>query len=175
MYNGTRLCDKYRCSNHKIIGCLSLCSITTTLRMNVSTKIRRNLRELEKYISASTHIFPTWFVLTIVIPLIPTPQAVSMVIYTLKVNTQWNKCHYILWLALMKLDIQKLAMDMCVFSIQKLVLKNFPPIKLCFRHHGIQQHISVIFWGTGKSITDLEKQAYKYDMLLFWKIRLGYT
>ena len=56
---------------------------------------------------------------------------------------------------------------MCLFSSQKLVLTNFPPIKLCFHQHGIQQNISVIFGGTGKSIIDIQKQAYKYDMLFF--------
>ena len=90
--------------------------------------MRRNLMEIEKYVSASTYIFPTWFVLTIVINLIQTPQAISMVIYPLTVNTQWNKCHSLLWLALIKLDIQKLAMDMSVFSSQKLVLTKKIPL-----------------------------------------------
>ena len=44
--------------------------------------------------------------------------------------------------------------------------KNIFLVKLIFHQHGIQQKIAVIFWVTGKIITDLEKQSYKYDMLL---------
>ena len=41
------------------------------------------------------------------------------------------------------------------------------PIKLCFFQSGIQTNITVIFWGTGRGIVDFDKQAYKYDVLLF--------
>ena len=43
----------------------------------------------------------------------------------------------------------------------------FPPIKLCLCQSGIQQKIAVIFCGTGSSIADFDKQAYKDDVIFF--------
>ena len=63
-----------------------------------------------------------------------------------------------------------------VFYFQKGAGSDlFCSIKLCFHRRGIQPKIAVIFWGTGGSIVDFNKQDNGDDILLFWKIRLGKT
>ena len=42
-------------------------------------------------------------------------------------------------------------------------------IKIFFHHREIQPYIEVIFWVTGNMIVDFDKQAYKYDIILFLK------
>ena len=71
----------------------------------------------------------------------------------------------------MELGIKKLAMDLCVFYHTGAGSeKSFCSIKLCFYQRGIQPNISFIFWGTGRSIEDFDKQAYGYYVFLFLKI-----
>ena len=43
----------------------------------------------------------------------------------------------------------------------------FCSVKLCLYQHGIQPNITVIIWVTGKGIVDFDKEAYRYDVLLF--------
>ena len=50
--------------NHKIIFYPGLFISTTSLRINTSTKRWIKLRKVDLYVSASTHIFTTCFVLT---------------------------------------------------------------------------------------------------------------
>ena len=125
--------------------------------------------------SALPLLFSPHFLLTIFITFIQTTQYASTVISPLSVNNKWTKCHSLLWLALMTLGIQKLAMYLCVLTIQVLVLKKNCSVKIFFCQIGIQPNITVIFWGTGRSITDFEKQAYEDGVLSFWEIRLGQT
>ena len=42
-------------------------------------------------------------------------------------------------------------------------------IKPCLFQSGIQPNITVIFWVTWRVIVDFDKQAYEYNVLLFWK------
>ena len=91
-----------------------------------------------------------------------------MFISPLTGDNRWTKCHSLFLLALITLGIQKLALGLCVFPSQVLVLKK-ESIKLCFRQHGIQPKIAVIFQGTWRGIAYFEKQSYKDDVLLFWK------
>ena len=43
-------------------------------------------------------------------------------------DIQWTKCHSLLWLSLIKIGIQHLAMDLCVFPRQVMVLKKVFPL-----------------------------------------------
>ena len=43
--------------------------------------------------------------------------------------------------------------------------KHFCSIKLFFRQSGIQPNIAVIFWVTGKGVTDVDKRSYEDDVL----------
>ena len=52
---------------------------------------------------------------------------------------------------------KKVAMYLCVFPSQMLVLKKKSASKLCFGQHVVQLQISVIIGGTRNSITDIEK------------------
>ena len=91
-----------------------------------------------------------------------------MVLSLLIDNNLCTKCHSLFLFISMTQGIQKLAMDLCVFPSQMLVLKNvFFSIKLCFRQLGIQPNISVIFWVIGRIIADFDRQAYKDGVVLF--------
>ena len=128
-----------------------------------------NLGKLEWYVSASNHIFATCFVLNIVVPLIQTTQDSSMFLSSPTGGNQWTKCHSFFLLALMTLEIKKVATDLCVFPSQVLVLKTFFSIKICFRQCGIQPYIAFIFRVTGRGIVYFDQKDYEDDVLSFKK------
>ena len=111
-------------SNHKTIGCPSLWSATTSQRINTPRKkvetILENRVRCQRFHSYFHHMI---FTINFYYFDSKNRYAIS-VIFPNTGDNQWTKCHSLLWLALMKLGIQKAAMDLYVFPRQVLVLKK---------------------------------------------------
>ena len=136
-------------SNHQIIGCLSLCSATTSLIINTATKMWINLRKVDWDVSDSTHIFTACFVLTIFIPLIQTTRDASMVLYPLTGYNKWTKFHPLLWFFLIILGIQMVAMDLCDLPSRCWFWKKNITINSDFVSVEYNQILQLYFGGNG--------------------------
>ena len=162
-------------SEHQNIFYPSLCRSTTSLWINPTTKRRRKLNKLESHMSALPLILFPRALFSLLLFRWSKPSKLQVWFYPPHSQYSVDKVPLPILIGIYDTcDTKGIHIPVCLFPRQVLVLTK-KSIKLCFCQRGIQPNITLIFWGTGRGIVDFDKQAYKDDAILFWKIRLGQT